>query len=111
MTPPRPDEAAGSRDTAVNDETLDHLLRLARLSVPDDERAALKLDLSKVLAFVDQLRSVDVEGVGELTRPVTPSGAERPDRLEPSLPREQALALAPAVADGFFQVPRTVDEG
>lgn len=105
----RPDDE--SRAPVIDDETLDHLQRLARLSLPEEERAAVKRDLGKVLAFVDQLREVDVSGVSELTRPVTPPRSVRQDTPAPSLPRERALALAPAEQGGFFEVPRTVDEG
>ncbi|HZJ09762.1 MAG TPA: Asp-tRNA(Asn)/Glu-tRNA(Gln) amidotransferase subunit GatC [Trueperaceae bacterium] len=117
MTAPADDFATGHLvvgevvDEVVDDAVLDHLQRLARLSVPEDEREAVKRDLGKVLAFVAQLREVDVDGVEELTRPVTPTGAAREDVLAPSLPRELALAIAPATRDGFFEVPRTVEEG
>jgi len=95
---------------AVDDETFDHLQRLARISVPAEDRDDLKADLEKVLAFVEQLEEVDVTGVEELARPVAGSGVTRQDTLTPSLPREVALGMAPAQRDGFFEVPRTVDE-
>lgn len=95
---------------AVDDETFDHLQRLARLRVPEADRATLKEDLEKVLAFVAQLEEIDVSGVDELTRPLAGSGVTRPDTPAPSLPREVALKSAPAQRDGFFEVPRTVEE-
>lgn len=105
------DERAAGDQTVIDDATFDHLERLARLSVPDDERADLKADLAALLAFVAQLEEIDVSGVAELTRPVAASASGRPDALTGSLPRVTALELAPARRDGFFEVPRTVDEG
>lgn len=106
-------EPAETVDTAhpIDDATLDHLQRLARITVPADERERLKHDLGEVLGFVAQLREVDVEGLSELTRPISTAGVTRQDEPSPSLPRERALAMAPATRDGFFEVPRTVDEG
>jgi len=103
--------AAGREAPVIDDAALDHLQRLARLTVPEHERDAVKRDLAEVLAFVAHLNEVDVSGVSELTRPVTPPRTLRQDAHAPSLPRERALELAPEVQDGFFQVPRTVDEG
>lgn len=103
----------------IDDQALEHLERLARLVIEPSERADLKHDLVELLGFVDSLLEADVEGVEEYGRahPNTPadgvslSGAERHDSLAPSLPSARALAMAPALRDGFFQVPRTVDEG
>lgn len=108
---PSPEQVHAEPSAAtIDDEAFDHLQRLARLSVPEEEREALRRDLGKVLAFVAQLREVDVVGVSQMTRPVTPPGATRPDVREPSLPHERAMELAPANQGGFFEVPRTVDE-
>ena len=46
---------------SVDDQTLEHLERLARLEVPPEERESIKLDLSTVLAFVAQLGDLAIE--------------------------------------------------
>ena len=103
----------------VDDGALEQLERLARLVIEPTERASLRRDLVELLGFVDSLLEADVDGVAEYGRE-DPSlsanaqgqpGSERPDVVEPSLPSGRALELAPAVQDGFFKVPRTVEEG
>lgn len=99
-----PDDPAVS----VDDETLAHLERLARLEVPADERESIKADLGTVLAFVAQLEDLAIEtgsSVADLPN------AARPDVPRPSLGQAAALAVAPASREGYFEVPRTLDEG
>lgn len=94
--------------TSVDDRTLEHLERLARLEVPAEERDGIKADLSTVLTFVAQLADLAIGADAPKTD--APSAA-RPDVQRPSLGQAAALAVAPASRDGYFEVPRTVDEG
>lgn len=94
-----------------NIERFDRLARMARVELSDDERRELLPELDAMLEFAGRLEEVDVADVPEWTPPVPPTEGLRPDEIRPSLPRDAALALAPAAQDGFFRVPRTVDEG
>jgi aspartyl-tRNA(Asn)/glutamyl-tRNA(Gln) amidotransferase subunit C len=99
---------------SVDDAALEHLERLARLVIDPAEREDLKRDLVELLGFVDSLLEADVDGVEEYGPGVAAAasvGAERADVVQPSLPSSVALAMAPEEQDGFFKVPRTVDEG
>ncbi|HLU83817.1 MAG TPA: Asp-tRNA(Asn)/Glu-tRNA(Gln) amidotransferase subunit GatC [Trueperaceae bacterium] len=103
----------------VDDQALEQLERLARLVIEPAERATLRHDLVALLGFVDTLLEADVEGVEEYVNSdssisgtaIRQANTERPDVVTPSLPSARALALAPAAHDGFFKVPRTVEEG
>lgn len=106
----------------VDDRALAHLERLARLVIEPSERQDLKRDLVELLGFVDSLLAADVEGVEEyghddpesaapLASQSPAAGAERADEVKGSLPSATALAMAPAVHECFFKVPRTVEEG
>lgn len=92
----------------IDDETLSHLEELARLELAPEERERVKADLAAVLGFVDALADLpEGEDASDLTAPQR----TRPDVPRPGLPRDAALALAPASRDGYFEVPRTVEEG
>ena len=95
---------------SVHDVDMEHLQRLARLELAPHEAEALAHDVAEVLAYFDQLASVDTEGVQELARPVIPTRSWRHDAVTPSLDRERVLELGNASQDGFLRVPRTVDE-
>lgn len=94
----------------IRDEDLDHLAGLARLELVPEERAAIREDLSALLAYFDQLGELDTDGVEELVRPVARVNVFREDRAGAPLGVDEALALAVEEHDGFFKVPRTVDE-
>jgi len=65
----------------------------------------MSAELSDVLGHIEKIGELDLAGVPPTTHVVEVSNALRPDEPEPSLPREVALASAPAVADGGFLVP------
>jgi len=82
-----------------------HVARLARLELSDDEVERMAGELSGILAHVDRMKELDLEGVPPTTHVVEVTGALRPDEPRPSWPRETMLAQAPASKDGGFLVP------
>jgi aspartyl-tRNA(Asn)/glutamyl-tRNA(Gln) amidotransferase subunit C len=90
----------------VTVETVDHVARLARLSLTAPERALFARQLDDILAWAESLQAVDVAGVEPLAAPV--AGDLRADEEEAGLPREKALAAAPDAAEGLFRVPRVI---
>jgi aspartyl-tRNA(Asn)/glutamyl-tRNA(Gln) amidotransferase subunit C len=89
----------------IDREQVLHVARLARLELTEDEVARMSDELSDVLANIEKIGELDLDGVPPTTHVVEVSNALRPDVVEPSLPRDVALACAPAVAGGGFLVP------
>lgn len=98
---------------SLDKATVAKIARLARIKVPAEEAEALAADLSRILAFVEQLNEVDCSGV----EPMTSGGAggrtmklrRRPDEVtEPNL-QEKVLANAPEAVEGYFAVPKVVE--
>lgn len=89
----------------IDREQVLHVARLARLELTDDEVEHMTGELSKVLDHIDKIAELDLDGVVPTSHVVTVERALRPDEPEPSLPREVALAPAPAVSDDGFLVP------
>ena len=86
------------------DEVL-HVARLARLALSEEEVERMARELSAVLDHIERISELDLEGVPPTSHVIDVAGALREDEPEPSLPREVALAQAPAVEDGGFLVP------
>jgi len=84
---------------------VDHVARLARLELSDEEAERMAVELSKVLDHIDRIRELDLEGVEPTSHVVDVVNALRADEPRPSLPREVALAQAPEPVDGGFGVP------
>lgn len=95
---------------ALSAEEFEQLLALARLEVDDEQRQALAGDLQELLGFVAQLFEAPVDDAADAAAEAPPAATGRADVVTASLPRELALANAPAAQGGYFKVPRTVEE-
>jgi aspartyl-tRNA(Asn)/glutamyl-tRNA(Gln) amidotransferase subunit C len=88
-------------------ETVEHVARLARLSLSDAERQTFARQLDEILAYAEGLQALDTAGVEPMSHAAA-SEAFREDTPRPSLPRDAAFADAPDPADGLFRVPRVL---
>jgi len=86
------------------DEVL-HVARLARLELSVEEIEPMARELSAVLDHIAKIGELDLAGVPPTSHVVELTGALRADEPRPSLPREVALAQAPAVDQDGFLVP------
>jgi aspartyl-tRNA(Asn)/glutamyl-tRNA(Gln) amidotransferase subunit C len=82
-----------------------HVARLARLQLSDDEVDRMAVELAGVLDHIATIEQLDLDAVEPTSHVVAVENALRADEPQPSLSPEQALASAPAVADGGFAVP------
>jgi aspartyl-tRNA(Asn)/glutamyl-tRNA(Gln) amidotransferase subunit C len=91
------------------DLDIDHVARLARLALTDEEKAMYAAQLGDVLAAIAKLKEVDVSSVEPTAHafPITNVWAE--DIAEPGLPVDLALRNAPAARDHAFAVPKVVE--
>jgi aspartyl-tRNA(Asn)/glutamyl-tRNA(Gln) amidotransferase subunit C len=93
----------------VNTETVRRVAHLARIAVADEEVENLKGELNAILAFVEQLAEVDVEGVEPMTS-VTPMAMKmRDDEVNDGGIADAIIANAPAHEHHFFLVPKVVE--
>ena len=81
------------------------MARLARLALAEDEIEPMARELSAVLDHVAKIGELDLDGVVPTSHVVDITGALRADEPRPCLPREVALAQAPAVSEDGFLVP------
>ena len=94
---------------AVDQATTRRIAHLARIAVKDEEVAHLTGEINAVLAFVEQLGEVDVEGVEPMTS-VTPMQMKmREDVVNDGGIADAIVANAPATEDHFFLVPKVLE--
>jgi aspartyl-tRNA(Asn)/glutamyl-tRNA(Gln) amidotransferase subunit C len=86
-----------------------YVAHLARLSLTPDEETRLAGQLGCILGYIDKLKEVDVSNVEPTAHTVPMANVTRPDETRPGLTNEEALANAPAKANGLFIVPRIVE--
>jgi aspartyl-tRNA(Asn)/glutamyl-tRNA(Gln) amidotransferase subunit C len=86
-----------------------HLCRLAQLALDEDETRVVQQDLERIIHMVDQMQAVDTTGVQPLAHPVEGIQRLRPDEITETVDRARYQAVAPAVEDGLYLVPRVVE--
>lgn len=87
---------------------VEHVARLARLELDEDEVVLYTQQLGKVLDHFARMAEVDTTDVPPTVQPAHLAGAAglRSDIARPSLERELALRGAPEAQDGYFGVPQ-----
>jgi aspartyl-tRNA(Asn)/glutamyl-tRNA(Gln) amidotransferase subunit C len=94
---------------AVDAATTRRIAHLARIAVKDEEVAHLQGEINAVLAFVEQLAEVNVDGVEPMTS-VTPMQMKmREDVVNDGGIPDAIVRNAPATEDNFFLVPKVVE--
>ncbi|MEX0587073.1 MAG: Asp-tRNA(Asn)/Glu-tRNA(Gln) amidotransferase subunit GatC [Pirellulales bacterium] len=83
---------------------------LARLSLNPGELEAMARELTQILSYVDQLAQLDLAGVEPMAHAIDVANVFADDEVAPSLPREQALANAPAHDGECYLVPAVLGE-
>ena len=94
----------------IDRETVEHVARLTRLSLSDDELERMRAELNSILAHLDTLKALDTEGVEPTSHAVDVVNVMREDEVEPCFPQDSMLANAPDRSGEFFRVPRIIED-
>jgi aspartyl-tRNA(Asn)/glutamyl-tRNA(Gln) amidotransferase subunit C len=89
---------------------VDHVARLARLDLSEEERERMCAELTQILEHAGRIQSLDLDAVEPTAHAVPLENVMRSDDVTPSLPQSEALRNAPQVEEGRFRVPRIVEE-
>jgi len=94
---------------SIDPNAVHHVAKLGRLTIDPSEEPRLLSELASILAYVEQLQSLDVSGI----EPTSQVGAGtktplREDRVVPCDVRDEALEAAPDRDGDYFRVPRVV---
>jgi aspartyl-tRNA(Asn)/glutamyl-tRNA(Gln) amidotransferase subunit C len=88
---------------------VEHVARLARLALEEGELDALTAQIDAILGYVDQLGSLNTEGIVPTAHAVPMENAFRPDEVHIGLGSEKALQNAPAAEGPCFRVPKVIE--
>jgi aspartyl-tRNA(Asn)/glutamyl-tRNA(Gln) amidotransferase subunit C len=94
---------------SVDAATVRRIAHLARIAVTDAEVPHLQGELNAILAFVEQLSEVNVEGVEPMTSVTPMAMKKRADIVNDGEIADAVVANAPAREDHFFVVPKVVE--
>jgi aspartyl-tRNA(Asn)/glutamyl-tRNA(Gln) amidotransferase subunit C len=94
---------------AISREDVQHVARLARLGLSDDEMDRLALELDHILDAMQALRDLDTSAIPPTAQVIPLQNVMRDDVSRPSWPIEDILLNAPDTRDGQFVVPPVLD--
>jgi aspartyl-tRNA(Asn)/glutamyl-tRNA(Gln) amidotransferase subunit C len=94
---------------SVDTATVRRIAHLARIAVREDEVSHLQGELNAMLAFVEQLSEVNVEGVDPMTSVTPMEMKKRQDVVNDGEIADDIVANAPATENHFFLVPKVVE--
>ena len=94
---------------SVNAATVRRIAHLARIAVAEDEVEHLRGEINAILAFVEQLQQVDVEGVEPMTSVTPMAMKKRKDVVTDGGDADAVLRNAPAREGNYFVVPKVVE--
>ena len=92
----------------VNDTLVEKLAHLARLEFDDAEKKEIKHDLQRMIAFVEKLNELNLDGVEPLLHMTDEVNILRDDEVKTSISREEGLKNAPVHDEQFFKVPKVI---
>ena len=95
----------------ITKEGVEHVAKLARLSLSEDERERYTKQMDSILTYIEKLNELDTEGVAQTAHSVSIANPMRGDDVKESLSREGALLNAPEEEEGCFKVPKIIEEG
>ena len=94
---------------SVDADTVRRIAHLGRIAVAESEVEHLRGELNAMLAFVEQLQEVNVEGVEPMTSVTPMAMKKRADVVTDGGIAENIVKNAPATEDHFFLVPKVVE--
>jgi len=87
---------------------IDRLAHLARLQFSEEEKKELKVDLERMIEFVEQLKEVDTTNVGPLLHITDAVNVLREDEIKQTVTKQEVLLNAPLTDGSFFKVPKMI---
>ena len=94
---------------SVDATTVRRIAHLARIAVDESEVPALQGELNAILAFVEQLQEVNVEGIEPMTSVMPMEMKKRADVVNDGEIADKIVANAPVTEDHLFLVPKVVE--
>lgn len=85
---------------------VEHVAKLARLDLTEEEKEKFSKQLGDILKYVEQMNKVDTEGVEPMSHAIPMVNVMREDAVVSENTKEELMANAPLKEDGFFRVPK-----
>ena len=85
---------------------VEHVAKLARLELTEEEKELYPKQLGDVLKYVDQMNVVDSSNVKPMCQVIDFVNVMREDEVHYEQTKKELMANAPEEENGFFKVPK-----
>ncbi len=93
----------------IDKKTIEYIANLSRIELSDQEKEVFIYQLSDILSYIEKLNELNTENIKPMAYSMSTTNVFREDKLEPPIPREDALNNAPSKAGVFFKVPKVIE--
>ncbi len=94
----------------VTEKDLEMVALLSRLEIPEADKERSREQLDAFLQYVDNLSAIPTDDVEPMAHVLPINNVFREDVVRPSLDRELALSNAPLQEEGYFKVPKILED-
>ena len=94
---------------SISKTDVERVARLARIGIAPHEADRYSIDLSNILTLVEQMNKIDTEGIQPMAHPQDITLRLRDDEVKEVNKRDKVQAIAPAVNQGLYLVPKVID--
>lgn len=94
----------------LSKQEVEHVAHLARLAISEEEVEIFSRQLSEILTYIGKLNELDTSRVQPTSHVLDLSNVFREDAVKECLPSTEVLSNAPDRENGFFRVPKIIEE-
>lgn len=92
----------------ITREEVRHVAKLARLELSESEEDRMTGQMNQILGYMEKLNELETGTIPATTHAAQLQNIFRPDRVQPSLDRQEALSNAPETDGVNFLVPKVI---
>jgi aspartyl-tRNA(Asn)/glutamyl-tRNA(Gln) amidotransferase subunit C len=94
---------------ALEDSDIDKLAILSRININDEMKTEVAAKISDILTMIDDMQAVNTSGIEPMANPLDATQRLRDDVVTEYNKRDELQAIAPAIEDGLYLVPKVID--
>ncbi len=94
---------------SIEQDEIEKIAQLARIRIADDQIGEITQRITEILGMVDQLQAADTKDVTPMANPLDDVQRLRADKITETNQRDAFQAIAPAVENGLYLVPKVID--
>ncbi|TDG14783.1 Asp-tRNA(Asn)/Glu-tRNA(Gln) amidotransferase subunit GatC [Seongchinamella unica] len=94
---------------AIEQDEIGKIAELARIRIAEEQIGEVTQRITEILGMVDQLQAADTAGVEPMANPLDATQRLREDEVTEINRREAFQAIAPAVENGLYLVPKVIE--